>query len=165
MSTNARTTRVIIVEDKADELGKAITAVKAAFGENVLINTAGTYVGFRRISVPLFIERDGWKEYEDVFVLTDMMFPEKEGGKEEPNGLLVLENCIFHGHFVAVCSDLCNGHNAAWLYPALKALGKMHPLGSIPKETGSKNWSRCIEKLVQFRDHYLRSDAPAPSQG
>jgi hypothetical protein len=163
-TTNTRTTRVIIIEDKLDEQKKAVAAVKALLGDAVIIDISDTYVGFRDISDRLFIYRDDWKKYEDVFILTDMMFPIKTGGKEEPNGLLVLESCIFHGLPVAVCSDLCTGHSAGWLYPALEAMGKIHPLKAIPKQTESKDWTRCIESLVKLKE-YRANEIGAASQG
>ena len=82
-----------------------------------------------------------------VNVLTDLMFPAREGGKEEPNGLQVVAQCIESGLPVVVCSDT-DHHDVQWLRPIFPLLEKAHPTGRIPVILDKKDWDKAVTSLA-----------------
>jgi len=160
---------IIIVEDKPEEQAAALEAIKQAMGgaEEVmrrdvspgnslfaliaLDGNARTQVSF---APNLNVARVLLKEVPSlgrtagkVGVITDLMFPQEIGGKEEPNGLSVVAECIEAKLPVVVCSDT-DHHELAWLSPVFPFLERAHPTGKIPVILDKKDWERAAALLA-----------------
>ena len=135
--------RILIVEDKNEEMEKAILTGKELGHEITAINPTegkGTWIEF----VP---DVDG--------VLTDLMFSPcgTRGKGVPPAGLLVVIHAALNGKPVVVCTDECSrdekwGHHGeavGWIWGGY--LGKFRfnekPFGFV----GDKNWERAFELL------------------
>ena len=167
-------TMYIIVEDKPEEQQAAFEAVKRSLGEvfeaheewlpqnhpklawtmalKQVDGSGGTLVWIAsnlRMQETVLIPALRFLEsgvISEVKVLTDLMFPAQEGGKEEPNGLQVIAKCIEKGLPVAVCSDT-DHHDVQWLRPIFPLLEKAHPTGRIPVILDKKDWDAAVSSL------------------
>ena len=165
-------TLYIIVEDKPEEQQKAFEAVKRSLGDVVeahedwgnhpkfawgmalkpVDGSGGALVWIAsnlRMQETVLIPALRFLEsgvIGEVKVLTDLMFPAQEGGKEEPNGLQVIAKCIEKGLPVAVCSDT-DHHDVQWLRPIFPILEKAHPTGRIPIILDKKDWDAAVSSL------------------
>ncbi|MFZ2253189.1 MAG: hypothetical protein WAW13_03395 [Minisyncoccia bacterium] len=170
---------IIIVEDKEEEIRNAQMAVKSHFGipseeegayfgidflkeklgnpdwrvfksgdALVSIMTARNLSEVKRGLDKIYIQ--GFcKVFQQVGVITDLMFPKKKGGKEDPNGLCVLTDCIQKGLPVVVCSDT-DHHDVGYLKDVFPVLGKAHPKGEIPVILDKKDWGRAVSELFRI---------------
>ncbi|MDB4991828.1 MAG: hypothetical protein JWL75_73 [Parcubacteria group bacterium] len=164
----------IIIEDKPAEQQAAYEAVKRSLGEVVEAHESwGSHAGFAWTMALKRVDGSGgtlvWiasnlRMLETVMspalrflesgavskinVLTDLMFPMQEGGKEEPNGLLIIAKCIEKGLPVVVCSDT-DHHDVKWLCPVFPLLGKAHPAGQIPVILDKKDWDKAVALLAE----------------
>ena len=165
-------TLYIIVEDKPEEQQKAFEAVKRSLGDVVeahedwgnhpkfawgmalkpVDGSGGALVWIAsnlRMQETVLIPALRFLEsgvIGEVKVLTDLMFPAQEGGKEEPNGLQVIAKCIEKGLPVVVCSDT-DHHDVQWLRPIFPLLEKAHPTGRIPVILDKKDWDAAVSSL------------------
>src|SRR3989344_2443874 len=108
---------VIVVEDKQEEQTVALEAIKRATNSAEVIRSEITpgcpIVGLKSLNSDYATEvlfannlesAKKWIKYTELFrprtrvgVITDLMFPLNKGGKEEPNGLGVIAECITEG--------------------------------------------------------------------
>lgn len=164
---------ILIVEDKPEEQGKALEAIKSSsFAEekNRTVHE-GEFTGVEIVledrSRPGNITRV-WltKNYSEavrlltmegsplgrdsVGVITDMMFPRIDGGEERPYGMAVMTDCIGEKLPVVICSDT-NGHDLAWMLGVIPLLEKLHTV-KIPMALGQKDWKRAIYRLLEISE-------------
>lgn len=158
-------TCIIIVEDKLEEQEKALAAVMSALGltrggapieganpvfekflgvrlipcGDTLIFTADNLDSFLEYAPPF---KDGVK-FEKTLILTDLMFPQRKGEKENMNGLQVVIEAIERGISVVVCSDT-DHHDLPFMPRLIKTLEKSHPKGRIPVVLDNKDWGRAV---------------------
>jgi hypothetical protein len=163
---------IILVEDKKDERDAAIEAIKKmhapaiemARAENlglVMLQVPGTNDGTMiQIAGSLEVFEDKLKLVKGIIevmgpkyrygVITDLMFPARRNGiKEEPNGLVVLTECIKEKLPVVVCSDT-DHHDVAWLNTVFPILGQVHPAGEIPVILDKKDWEKSVTLLADL---------------
>lgn len=159
---------IVIVEDRPEEQEMALEVVKQAAGaveeisreENIpgcpmiglksLNGDGGTQIQFAaNLKVAKekieFVQR--LTGTARVGVITDLMFPLEKGGKEEPNGLGVIAECIGAKLPVVVCSDT-DHHDVNWLKPVFPALARAHPAGNIPVILDKKDWEQAVTCLT-----------------
>jgi len=159
----------IVIEDKLVEQGKALEAIKrvlVAEGDEELSFLPGSEHGLdirsfvgAKVTVLFAADLETAKrrigltkvlaKVHQVCVLTDLMFPVRTGGKEEPNGLTVLADCIDRGVPVVVCSDT-NHHDVSYLKEIFPILGKAHPKGEIPVILDNKDWDKAVSEVLRL---------------
>ena len=160
---------ILIVEDKKEEQEAALRAIQQVLeisGEpdigyrasstnsqmafkdaKVLVMFAGS-LGFwqtNRLELVMRLNKD---IKGDVLVITDLMFPACEGGKEAPWGLEVVTECVKAGLPVVVCSDT-DHHDVGWLKTVFPILGKAHPKGEIPVILDKKDWVKAVKEVLR----------------
>ena len=157
---------VLVFEDKEEERVKALSALKEAFApdeeeltrfdpikgcEQVGFGVGKLMVMFandfeyakHRLE---FVKQFAVTETILPAVITDLMFPMKVGGKEEPNGMRVLAECITIGLPVVMCSDT-DHHDVNYLMEVFPILAKAHPKGEIPVIFDKKDWDKAVSEL------------------
>ena len=156
---------ILIVEDKEDEQMKAFDEIKLLLSpddEEEIWFRAKPFiqVGLKKAKTIVFFVSDmsmaekridllnKLSHLGQVGVITDLMFPREQDGKEEPNGLGVIASCIQSGFPVVVCSDT-DHHDVNYLKPIFPLLGKAHPIGDIPVLLDKKDWKRAISLLME----------------
>lgn len=157
---------VLVFEDKEEERLKALNAIKEAFAANEEELTrfdpvkGCEQVGFKEGKVLiLFANNFEWAQHRLNFVkqfvgsehispvvITDLMFPVTSDGKEEPNGMRVLAQCISFGLPVVMCSDT-DHHDVNYLMEVFPILAKAHPKSEIPLIFDNKDWSKAVGEL------------------
>lgn len=164
------TTLIIIVEDKKEEQLLALEAVKRALvpagSSQVSWEFGGAGYRFEEVNlgVKIFPDLKTFEAHFDVFskigllkmtcILTDLMFPVEKGGREEPNGLQVLTQCIKEAVPVVVCSDT-NHHDVGYLRNVFPILGKAHPKGEIPIILDMKDWDQAVKEGLRMMGKIL----------
>lgn len=160
---------ILVVEDKKEEQIAALAAIQEVFqisGEPDIGYRAHSTNGQRaftdaKIIVMFASTLDFWRTNRlelvirlndhikgEIFVVTDLMFPASEGGKEAPWGLEVMTSCVQAGLPVVVCSDT-DHHDIGWLKSIFPILGKAHPRGEIPVILDRKDWVRAIKEVLR----------------
>ncbi|MDP2837950.1 MAG: hypothetical protein Q8O53_01575 [Candidatus Moranbacteria bacterium] len=158
-------TCIIIVEDKPEEQEKALAAVMSALSLtrggapiecandifekflgtrlipcwDSLIFTADNLDGFLQYAPPF---QEGM-QFEKTLILTDLMFPQRKGEKENMNGLQVVIEAIERGISVVVCSDT-DHHDLPFMPRLIRTLEKSHLKGRIPVVLDNKDWEKAI---------------------
>ncbi|MCC7500745.1 hypothetical protein IT396_03000 [Candidatus Nomurabacteria bacterium] len=166
---------IIVVEDKREEQERALEAIKRSLGdvEEISEEKGGRVNLFRDCPSPMValkspdgggtlihfaatleiaeIRLNSVRSFanclQKVGVITDLMFPAKCGGKEEPNGLGIIAKCIEAKLRVVVCSDI-DHHDVDWLRPIFPILGKAHPTGDVPVILDKKDWDKAVALLA-----------------
>lgn len=88
-----------------------------------------------------------WKRiYENIAVVTDLMFPAYDGGKEQANGIEVVLMAIEHGFPVAICSDT-DHHEVAFLPKLVATLVPLHPR-KISVILDKKDWHKAVAEVL-----------------
>ena len=162
-------TIVVVVEDKQEEQAAALEAIKHAAGAVEEISRVEIIPGCPMVALKsqngdggtqvlfaadLASAKDKIKFAQrltgtaKVGVITDLMFPPKRDGKEEPNGLGVITECIAAKLPVVVCSDT-DHHEVGWLHPVFPILGQAHPAGKIPVILDRKDWGQAVALLAE----------------
>lgn len=157
----------LIVEDKPEELEKAVLAIKKKMGisdndtpmkiidtggyaiqqmENYCIATAIDMESVIKVlgvirNLPVFFGKN------DLHVLTDLMFPRHKDGVERANGIDVVLIAIERGFPVAVCSDI-DYHEIEWLHRLLDHLRECHPESNINAPIDEKNWETAVKMVL-----------------
>jgi len=85
----------------------------------------------------------------EIMVLTDLMFPEGTGHREQANGMQVVTACIEKGLPVVVCSDT-HHHDLNYLNGVWPILSKAHPKGEIPVILDKKDWGRAVSEALRI---------------
>jgi len=160
---------VSIVEDRVEEQVRALESLKRAFNaeedesmrftiiaDSPRFSLRGSEVN---VMVMFYLTLKAWKcqlsllgrirENNNLGVLTDLMFPEDLEGKEVPNGLGVVTDCIDYQFPVVVCSDT-DHHEVGYLRSVFPILGKVHPCGEIPVILDKKDWDGAIAHLIRL---------------
>ena len=157
----------VIIEDKKEEQEKAIEAIAntLANGEQPERSTVGPRAIFKEAKILVSLasnlkEARTWLSFVaklnetgsvTPLVLTDLMFPAKEGSREEPNGLGVITTCIELSLPVVVCSDT-DHHDVNYLKDVFPVLGTAHPTGEIPVILDNKDWVRAVREMFRLVD-------------
>jgi hypothetical protein len=162
---------IVIVEDKLEEQVAAAEAVKKVLGpEYEEVHRFEPRLGYGLIALGLVGGKGGyqirfaphleWAKLTIEFaikspaatfdgVITDLMFPATKEGKEAPNGLQVIAQCIESAVPIVVCSDT-DHHEVSYLRPIFPILAKAHPAGSIPVILDKKDWEQAVTLLFKF---------------
>lgn len=159
----------VVVEDKQDQQAAALEAIKSAFVSFEQVSRGEVVPGCPMVGLKSRNNEDAiqvllandlvWAKKKILFakklagraivgVITDLMFPSKKGGEEEPNGLGVIAECIEANFPVVVCSDT-DHHKVNYLRPVFPILSKAHPAGTIPVILDKKDWDRAVALLKE----------------
>lgn len=130
--------KIIVVEDKLDELQKACDLVMAK--------------GFMPLACATNEDAvDTIRKYVDkgLFgILTDLHFPVREGGSPEgASGLHIVYKALVSGIPVVICSDI-DHHKADWANDLVKAIEKATGKKVAGFVQDSKNWERALGLLL-----------------
>lgn len=165
---------IVIIEDKVEEIKKAIAVVKAKLGvapdteglgipveeisafkmgfeflagtETTLVFAHDLNTGEQAIS---FVKDKKDKGFagDGVFILTDLMFPLRKGGLEQANGISVVLEAVEAGFPVTICSDT-DHHEVRFLPKLCRSLEALHPDAKIKLILDSKNWVKAVDALL-----------------
>jgi hypothetical protein len=165
---------IVIIEDKREELLAAITAVKERLGvaskQGLGIEVDGLFgekswkMGFEVVGHTIvyanhlagaeeairFAREDPLVKMmspEGVFILTDLMFPLHQGGKEQANGISVILDAVEAGIPVTVCSDT-DHHEVGFLPKLCRHLEAKNPGAKINLVLDKKDWKRAVDLLI-----------------
>ncbi|EKD65116.1 MAG: hypothetical protein ACD_50C00184G0003 [uncultured bacterium] len=130
--------KIIVVEDKLEELQKACDLVMAKGFMPLACSTNEDAV-------------DTIRKYADkglVGILTDLHFPVKEGGSPEgASGLHIVYKALMAGIPVVICSDI-DHHYASWATDLVGAIEKATGKKVAGFVQDSKNWERALGLLL-----------------
>jgi hypothetical protein len=171
---------IIVVEDKAEELEKAIAAIK----ERLAVGLAPALVknrelvgeeslryqtedpdtfGFEHLgSVAIFLaatamsaagalklakdeQRKG--RIEELFILTDLMFPSVKNGQEQANGISIIIDAVESGIPVVVCSDT-DHHQVQFLPKMCNHIRERNQGAEVNLVLDQKDWKKAVELLL-----------------
>lgn len=129
--------KIIVVEDKLDELQKACDLVMAK--------------GFMPLACATNEDAvDAIKKYQDkglVGILTDLHFPVREGGSPEgASGLHIVYRALVANIPVVICSDI-DHHYATWAIDLIGAIEKATGKKVAGFVQDSKNWEKALGLL------------------
>lgn len=160
----------LIVEDKKEEQEAALLAIQEvleisgepdigyrahstnsqmAFKNAKVLVMFANCLGFwqtNRLELVMRLNKD---LRSDVYVVTDLMFPASEGGKEAPWGLEVVTSCVKASLPVVVCSDT-DHHDVGWLKTVFPVIGNAHPRGEIPVILDKKDWVKAVKEVLRI---------------
>ena len=130
--------KIIVVEDKTEELEKACDLVMAK--------------GFMPLACATNEDAvDTIKKYQGkglVGILTDLHFPVKEGGSPEgASGLHIVYKALEAGIPVVICSNI-DHHYATWATDLVGAIEKATGKKVAGFVQDSKNWERALGLLL-----------------
>lgn len=130
--------KIIVVEDKIEELQKACDLVMAKGFMPLACSTNENAI-------------DTIKKYQGkglIGVLTDLHFPVREGGSPEgASGLHIVYKALEAGIPVVICSDI-DHHKADWANDLVKAVEKATGKKVAGFVQDSKNWERALGLLL-----------------
>ena len=130
--------KIIVVEDKTEELQRACDLVMAKGFMPLACSTNEDAV-------------DTIKKYQDkglVGILTDLHFPVKEGGSPEgASGLHIVYKALEAGIPVVICSNI-DHHYATWATDLVGAIEKATGKKVAGFVQDSKNWERALGLLL-----------------
>jgi len=130
--------KIIVVEDKTEELQKACDLVMVKGFMPLACSTNEDAV-------------DTIKKYQDkglVGILTDLHFPVREGGSPEgASGLHIVYKALEAGIPVVICSNI-DHHYATWATDLVGAIEKATGKKVAGFVQDSKNWERALGLLL-----------------
>lgn len=165
----------LVIENKREEQARALAAIELKFppkgeatnfgsfdrpdywwrhteDENSLtvVWLAKTMSGFREVLRKALEQiRLTVMKREDVFLMTDLMFPCVEGNPEMPNGVSVVLAAIKEELVVAVCTD--TNHHDAQFFQDLHPMLSEKAAYTIPYCMDAKDWDKAVDGVLQVR--------------
>ena len=134
--------KIIVVEDKTEELQKACDLVMAKGFMPLACSTNEDAV-------------DTIKKYQGkglVGILTDLHFPVREGGSPEgASGLHIVYKALEAGIPVVICSNI-NHHCASWATDLVGAIEKAIGKKIAGFVQDSKNWEKALGLLFNEKE-------------
>jgi len=134
--------KIIVVDDKTEELEKACDLVMAKGFMPLACSTNEDAV-------------DTIKKYQGkglVGILTDLHFPVREGGSPEgASGLYIVYKALMGDISVVICSDI-DHHKADWANELIGAVEKATGKKVAGFVQDSKNWERALSLLLNEKE-------------
>ena len=134
--------KIIVVDDKTEELQKACDLVMAKCFMPLACATNEDAV-------------DTIKKYQDkglVGILTELHFPVREGGSPEgASGLHIVYKALEAGISVVICSNI-DHHYASWATDLVGAIEKATGKKVAGFVQDSKNWERALGLLLNEKE-------------
>jgi hypothetical protein len=163
---------IIIIEDKQEELLAAIAAVKERLGVekaglgievNDIFGEKAWKMGFEFVGHTIvyanhllggeealrFVQESPLKmgAVDEIYLLTDLMFPLERGGTEQANGVSVILDAVEAGIPVTVCSDT-DHHEVKFLPKLCRHLEAKNPGAKINLVLDKKDWRKAVDLLI-----------------
>jgi len=142
--------KILVIDDKKEELEKAKEAVLQAGHEVVAIQPGkypaqrflGNWIGDEIAKVDAVIT--------DLYFQSKIQFAETDSGKFPPAGLLVVIEAILQNKPVVICTDGSHHEETGWIFDGYISGNRWGPQRFYLRDC--KNWERAIQDLYYLVD-------------